>query len=155
MVPGIWAGSGSSHINAVSPPLLENETRRLLESKTTVFPFSMTVGGRSLSFAELGAVHRWMREDLTSRVPGATGAERAALGTPVQLGQPVRIGTGEEGAAVLRVAISAPRITSSCVGMESGASFADRLGVLRRDLEATMTKLDLVACHYDTLAALT
>jgi hypothetical protein len=155
MVPEIWSRSPRVRINAVSPPLLENETQRLLESKTTVFPFSVSTAGRDLTYAELGNVYRWMRNDIADLVPAASPSDRDVLSKPIQLGQPVRLSWDERGAAVLRIAISATRITSTCVGMESGASFDDRLGLLRYDLEITLAKLDLIAAHYDTIVGAT
>jgi hypothetical protein len=151
MLPEIWARSERVRINAVSPPLLENETDRLLESKTTVFPFSVSTTDRTLTYAELGTVYRWMRQDVSGLVPTASAPERAVLARPIQIGQPVRLATDENGAAVLRVAISGTRITSTCVGMEDGASFADRLAVLRTDLDTILKKLDVIATNFDAM----
>jgi hypothetical protein len=152
MVPEIWSRSDRLRINAVSPPLIENDTHRLLESKTTVFPFSVSCGDRDLSYGELGQVYRWMRDDVGGLLPEASPTQRAVLSTPIQIGQPVRLGLDQHGVAVLRVAISGTRITSACVGMEGGTSFEDRLRTLSHDLEATLAKLDLIASNFDTLA---
>lgn len=153
MVPEIWSGATSVTVNAVSPPLLENETHRLLESKTTVFPFSVSTAGRELTYPELLQVYRWMREDVRTLDTDATADQRAILSRQIMIGQPVRLSSDDEGAAVLRVAISGTRITSTCVGMEAGASFDDRLSLLRSDLQATLAKLDLLATHFDRLVS--
>lgn len=153
MVPEIWRRSDRVRINAVSPPLLENHTQRLLESKTTVFPFSVSAPDRTLRADELSLVYGWMRDDVAALLPDATAAESRVLSTPIQIGQPVRLSADEDGPAVLRVAISGTRITSTCVGYESGPSFDDRLAALRSDLDTTLAKLDLLATNFDLLAA--
>lgn len=151
MVPAACARSSNIEIHAVPPLHTEDQANRLLESKTTVFPFFVFTKGRRMTHEELSVLYRLMRIDLTT----LTGDDHPeALRRRVLIGQPVRLTRGSDGPAVLRVAISGTQITETSVGTVRGASFEARVDALRSQLDLTIAKIDALAQQFDRLRQL-
>ncbi len=132
------ARSAHLHLEMVPPPLVEKEAMRLLESKTTVFPFLCSdADGRPMSAERLREVRAAMRDPLSAR--HELPADAADL--RVELGQPVTLG-GPESPCVLRLALGAREIIRTCVTTAPGATFGERIDSLDRDITLAVRKLD-------------
>ncbi|MBR7743504.1 hypothetical protein KC207_09410 [Phycicoccus sp. BSK3Z-2] len=150
VVPEIVAGTRHLDLSTVPPPNRCRDATRLLESNTTVFPFTCrTDDGHLLGMEPLRALARAVRY-------GSVDDERlrpdlAAL--RCELGQPVELAGGGESFAVLRVALGGRDIIRACVTPSLGSTFAERREHLARDVALTLEKVDaLVAlAHTDAL----
>jgi hypothetical protein len=84
----------SVDIEVLGAPIVDDSTERLLESKKTVFTFTVTSDGRPLAADALRTLQGELR--------------RPAGGRPIQTGQPVVVGPDKP--AMLRIALGAPLI---------------------------------------------
>ena len=140
VVPEIVAGTEHLELSTVPPPpSRQDDATRLLESNTTVFPFTCRApDGRRLGMEELREVARALRfgsaED--DRLPEDLATLRAELGQPVQLAR--------EGGdlAVLRIALGGRDIIRACVAPDAGPTVADRLEHLSREVALVLRKAD-------------
>lgn len=150
VVPHVLGASEFLVLDPISPPMLENDLERLLESKMTVFPFScVTADGAPVSFDDLARIRTCMRDDLDSDSDSGSAAVIASLSSlpRVEMGQPVRLGSVSDERAVLRLAVGARQIVDVCRFDASGDSFNDRLLGITSEVEAIVTKLDAILRH--------
>ena len=128
---------------------------RLLESKTTVFPFRVRVEsgapGRFLEEEGLRRVAFLLNRDLSHMVPDATDAVRHVLRPSYHIGQPVFDGDDEH-AAVLRLALGAALVTKVGVDTHLGHTLEERLEWLERQVSGALTKLEWLAQNSDRIA---
>jgi hypothetical protein len=143
-VPKIFGRSNVLRLLPVFPPLYDDLSHRLLESKTTVFGFwVMPPGDRApLDKAELKKLHF----ELASAEPTSPShSEREILSRQFHLGQPVDLGRA---GSILRVAIGGPLITRVATDPTIGASFDDRLAWLHEQIHALRRKIECLAKRY-------
>jgi hypothetical protein len=154
-VPHALMESAHLELDSVKPVLFPAGAERLLESKTTVFPFRVRVGnaaqGTFLQKDPLRQVARWLNRDLSSSAPEADAATRQGLKLSYHIGQPVFDGDLEH-AAVLRLALGAALVTSVGADRHGGSTLADRLAWLERQVDGAVAKLEWIAANYDHLA---
>jgi len=139
--PARIATASHLQLEAIPPPLVENEAMRLLESKTTVFPFQCRdVDGRPMVAEQLAEVRIGMRDPLSVRhdLPAEVADLRVEIGQPVTLG-------GPDSPCVLRLALGAREIIRTCVTSAPGATFGERIESLDRDITLAVSKLDHLA----------
>jgi hypothetical protein len=143
-VPKIFGSSNSLRLLPVFPPLYDDSSHRLLESKTTVFGFWVTPPGadRPLDKAELKKLHF----DLAS-APSASRSrsEREILSRQFHVGQPVDLGSA---GSILRVAIGGPLITRVATDPSIGGTFENRLDWLSEQIHALRRKIECLAKRY-------
>jgi hypothetical protein len=143
-VPKVFGRSNRLRLLPVFPPLYNDSSHRLLESKTTVFGFWVTPPGDRgpLNKSELKQLHF----DLASTDPiSRSHSEREILSRQFHIGQPVDLGRA---GAILRVAIGGPLITRVATDFTLGASFDDRLAWLREQIHALRRKIECLAKRY-------
>ncbi|WP_139177882.1 hypothetical protein [Ruania alba] len=128
LVPTILARIPEFDADPVDPPVDPAGAVRLLESNTTVFPFTCRVGGAMLDDTAL----RTARERLRLGTGGGLRAE---------IGQPVVLGAEGEGRTVLRVALGAPNNTDVCTADAEGSTFFDRMSRLETDVDQVLHAL--------------
>lgn len=138
-------------------PIIDEDFDRLLESKTTVFPFAIrcfpsdTLGRTK---AELAHVYRWLNDDCSNLGTGLVAHERRDLARKFHIGQPVALAEDtENGPAILRVALGGVQITRVAQDQSLGGTFASRLHWLEDQLIALRRKLEVIAANFDTLLA--
>jgi hypothetical protein len=118
------------------------------EALPTVFSFALRrrQGARShpLGAAELKGIAAQLASggDAWSRID-VPAALRAALAPCFHVGQPVRLGAGDD-RAVLRVAIGAPLVRRVAEDASLGARLSDRIAWLDGRVEALSAKLDVL-----------
>lgn len=147
-VPKVFGSSNVLRLLPVFPPLYDDSTDRLLESKTTVFGFWVTPPGahRPLDKTELKKLHF----DLAADVSGSRDdSERAILSRKFHVGQPVDLGYA---GAILRVALGGALITRVATDTAIGPSFDARLDWLRGQIHALKQKIECLAKHYSPTA---
>jgi hypothetical protein len=147
-VPRIFCGSNVLRLLPVFPPLYDDSTDRLLESKTTVFGFWVTPHGarRSLDKAELKKLHF----DLASGPSTSCDrSEREILSRQFHVGQPVDLGCA---GSILRIALGGALITRVATDSTIGASFDARLDWLREQIHALRQKIECLANRYSPTA---
>jgi hypothetical protein len=139
--PARIAASRHLVLDVVPPPLVENDVARLLESKTTVFPF--TCRGRDGSYLESDELRRLQlaMRDPIAPMPGGPPVAAAIAGLRAEMGQPVSLG-GASSPSVLRFAVGAREIIRTCVMSATGTTFGDRLDALTDDITHAVQKLD-------------
>jgi hypothetical protein len=150
-VPEIVASLPHLELSTVPPPSPREGATRLLESNTTVFPFTCrTRDGELLGMEELRAIARSVRfgsED-DKHLPDDLADLRC------ELGQPVELASGGQSFPVLRVALGGRDVIRACVTPALGLTFAERLDHLSRDVTLTLQKVDaLVALRSAEAAA--
>ena len=155
-VPREYAGYPWFELDRVEPVQFPQGEERLLESKTTVFPFRVRrqapgVDGGYLRKADLGRVAGWLNEDVSRFASGATGSLRRVLAAKYHVGQPVFEGCRRH-PAVLRIALGAALVTEVGLNPLLGASLEARLEWLDDQVRGVLAKLDWVARHFDQLA---
>jgi hypothetical protein len=100
-------------------------------------------------------VWRWLREDLSQRLPAAAAkAERRLAGRVCQVGQPVRLGLVEGAAiAALRICIGARQIVEAASDPALGKTPEQRLQRQIGRARLVLEKVELIARHFDHLKA--
>lgn len=139
-------------LRTIPSPLSGGAAHRVLESNTTVFPFTCARSdGSTFGADDLRRVQRLMRAPLE---PAGGFADLTAdvRAFRVELGQPVAITRGDDPTVVLRLALGARQIIRTCVVPTTGKTFDERLAALEADVERTFTKLDAVLAHLETAA---
>ncbi len=150
-VPEIIAGTEHLALSSVPTPPNRHDDTRLLESNTTVFPFTCRAPGDAL----LGM------DELRGLAAALRGGSPADEHLPPQLavlrcelGQPVELAGGPTSFPVLRIALGGRDIIRACVTPAAGTTFAERLGRLERDVSLTLQKVDaLVGLRHGARAA--
>ncbi len=157
VVPREYAKFPWFELDRVPPVQFPAGEERLLESKTTVFPFRMRrpmQSGRPqyLLNAELKRVGRWLNEDISHLAVGESPETKRALASRFHLGQPVFKGDSRH-PAVLRLALGAALVSETGSNPAYGASLEERLDWLEGMVRAVLSKLDWIHHHHATLAA--
>jgi hypothetical protein len=148
-VPEIFSRSKVLRLLPVFPPLYDDLSHRLLESKTTVFGFWVTPPGacRPLDKSELKQLHF----DLASpSVASSARSEREILSRQFHVGQPVDLGPA---GSILRIAIGGTLIARVATDSTIGASFETRLDWLREQIQALRRKIECLVRRYSPTAA--
>jgi len=139
VVPGIIAATKHLELTTVPPPPEPRDDTRLLESNTTVFPFTCRApDGTLLGMDQLRALAAAVRGG--SPLDEQLSPQLAVL--RCELGQPVELASGPTSLPVLRIALGGRDIIRACVTPAAGTTFAERLERLERDLTLTLTKVD-------------
>ncbi|MEM9455017.1 MAG: hypothetical protein AAGF11_12620 [Myxococcota bacterium] len=135
-------------------PVLDPDIHRLLESKTTVFPFFVRRDpqGPPLAKAQLVRIFHWLNRDLTGLLPELDEPQKAVLARELHIGQPVLLtdNTDRE-RCVLRLALGGSLITRVASELRLGPTLAAREDWLRAQIQITRKKLELIVEHLDTL----
>ena len=126
----------------------------------TIFPFVVmreTAGGgrAALDVAEARKVHRWLNIDLADRLPrNASRDERRIAARACHLGQPVRL-SGADGTprGALRLCASARLVGAVAFDEALGSTSAERLARVCDDARLALSKVALIARHFDALDA--
>ena len=155
VVPREYAKFPWFELDKVNPVQFPAGEERLLESKTTVFPFRMrmpTSSGepRFLLNAELKRVFEWLNEDISRFAVNDSIATRRSLALKFHLGQPVFKGDAKH-PAVLRIALGAALVTEVGMNRSYGAALDDRLNWLDDQVRMVLAKLDWIYQHHEML----
>jgi hypothetical protein len=139
--PLILGGSNSIRMLPIFPPVYDDTSERLLESKTTVFGFWVTPPGarQPLGKAELKKMHAELTTDLST---AQDGLDHETMSRQYHLGQPVDLGPA---GSVLRIALGGELITRVAADKTIGESFDERLGWLRNQLIGLRNKIECLA----------
>ncbi len=139
--PKILGESNVIRMLPVFPPLYDDSTHRLLESKTTVFGFWVTPPGarQPLSKADLKQLHFDLTSDLSKT---CDAADRVTMSQQFHIGQPVDLG---HAGFILRVALGGELITRLATDSSIGKSFDDRLDWLHGQLHGLRQKIECLA----------
>jgi selenocysteine lyase/cysteine desulfurase len=140
-VPKVLGASDVIHLLPVFPPVYDETSERLLESKTTVFGFWVTPNGarHSLGKADLKVMHTELASDLSVDHPGT---DQPVVARTYHLGQPVDLGPA---GSVLRVALGGEMITRLATDERLGRSLDERLDWLRSQLVGLRQKIECLA----------
>ncbi|MCA9693170.1 MAG: hypothetical protein KC636_26475 [Myxococcales bacterium] len=147
LVPRILGASPCVTLQRVSPPVVDDAAVRLLESKTTVFPFYVHPPGEPsarLDLEELRAVYQALNTALAPE-PDASVRDAAALARRFHVGQPVQLGSGDR--AALRVALGGPLIVSLASDGALAADVDARIAWLKDQLTWLARKLELLVAR--------
>jgi hypothetical protein len=140
-VPRVLGESQCIRLLPIFPPLYDDTSERLLESKTTVFGFWVIPPGasRPLDKGELKQLHADLATDLS---PTHTHAHPQVLARKFHVGQPVDLGPA---GCILRVALGGELITRVATDHSVGQSFDRRLMWLRNQVIALREKIECLA----------
>jgi hypothetical protein len=125
----------------IFPPLYDDTSERLLESKTTVFGFWVQpLGARApLDKAALKKMHA----DLATDLSGDYGSfDAPIMSGQFHLGQPVDLGPA---GSVLRVALGGELITRVSTDCSLGETLDERLEWMHEQLHALRQKIEYLA----------
>jgi hypothetical protein len=139
VVPGIVDEAEHLELSTVTPPWHRIDDTRLLESNTTVFPFTCRAGdGRLLGMDELRGIAAAVRHGSPddARIPAHLAPLRC------ELGQPVELGSATSSFPVLRIALGGRDIIRACVTPSAGTTFDDRIELLTREVTLVLQKVD-------------
>lgn len=151
-VPEVLNCSSSISLETTVEPVLSDEFERVLQSKTTVFPFSVTLSnGSRLDTNALKTVWRWLSDDISHFLPRGPTEQRRSLAPQFHLGQPVTLATGAAAPAVLRIALGGVLLSSVAHDLEWGRTYHDRVERLNDRIIELKRKLEVIAAHYDDL----
>ncbi len=148
-VPRILGGSSVIRMLPVFPPLYDDSSHRLLESKTTVFGFWVTPPGsrQPLEKSDLKQLHRDLTADLST---SGDGSEQHVMSQQFHIGQPVDLG---QAGFILRVAIGGELITRVATDTSLGPSLQRRLDWLNEKLASLRQKIECLANRYSPMPA--
>jgi len=126
----------------------------------TIFPFRIlqpdaSGRGRPMNPDTARQVWRWLREDLSERLPAGTPkAERRLAGRVCHLGQPIQLGS-VEGVPVgaLRICIGARQVVEAAFDPALGKTAEQRLERQIGRARMALEKVDLISRHFDHLNA--
>jgi len=143
-VPRILGESDSIRMLPVFPPVYDDMSERLLESKTTVFGFWVQPpGARSpLNKATLKQMHAELASDLSQAY---CGFDAQIMSGQFHLGQPVDLGPA---GSVLRVALGGELITRVSTDRSLGESLEERLEWLHEQLYCLRQKIEYLALSH-------
>ncbi|NHA66749.1 hypothetical protein [Phycicoccus flavus] len=146
VVPAIIAATDHLELSTVPPPSDREDGTRLLESNTTVFPFTCRrADGALLGMEPLRDLARAVRfgSPDDERLPADLARVRC------ELGQPVELAGGDVSFPVLRVALGGRDIIRACVTPAAGSTFEQRLDHLERDVTLALRKVDALVSLSD------
>ncbi len=143
-VPQILGGSSVIRLLPVFPPMYDDSSHRLLESKTTVFGFWVASPGAHQPLGKAGL--KQLHFDLATDLSNEWGrSEREIMSQLFHLGQPVDLG---QAGSILRVALGGELITRVATETSIGQSFDARLDWLREQLWALRKKIECLAMRH-------
>ena len=153
MIPRVLGESPNVTMFSVAPPALGDQPERLLESKTTVFPFYVHRVGATLSEAfEKGALtrmFRWVNVDVSHLLPNE---DAELLRRVYHIGQPVLVSPARS-RSMLRVALGGPLIVRLVTDRSLGATLLDRMNWLEQQVAGLRRKLEILAQNFEIAAA--
>lgn len=151
-VPEILDNSSSILLGNTVSPVLSEKFDRVLQSKTTVFSFSVTLSsGLRLDTDALRTVWRWLNDDISNLLPNGSTERRRILAPRLHLGQPVTLCKSRTAPAVLRIALGGVLLSSVAHDPTWGQTYQDRVARLHDKIIELKRKLDVIAAHYDEL----
>jgi hypothetical protein len=152
LAPEILSSSSHVELEVSSPPILADDFERVLQSKATVFSFSLLdTDGARLDADALRRVWRWLNVDVSALLPSGSESARRSLAPCLHTGQPVALTQNDTGPAVLRVAIGGVLVTQVAQDPDWGTRFEDRLLRLEDAIDSLRRKLETILRHYPTL----
>lgn len=153
IVPAALANSEHISLEPADPPVDDDGSTPLLESKKTVFSFYLRPGGDEKRFGvePLRDIFAWMNRDLEGCWEDASDSLREVLGARFHLGQPVVTGKRRD-LAVLRVALGGPFVVQLTEDARLGATLEARIDDLERRFKMLRRKLEFLAQNYTVLA---
>jgi hypothetical protein len=139
--PRILGASSAIRMLPVFPPVYDDTSERLLESKTTVFGFWVTPPGADapLDKSQLKQIHAELVTDLATSCP-EVGPQ--AMSRKFHVGQPVDLG---QAGAVLRVALGGELIARVATDSRLGKNLDQRLSWLHDELVGLRSKIECLA----------
>lgn len=152
-VPDVLGSSSCIRMDEISEPVLGDEVERLLQSKTTVFSFFvLRRNGEALGYEALRKIWRWLNLDMSAYADAAkTSSSSRDLAPCMQIGQPVRLGSGDGAAAVLRVALGGALLTHVAQDPNWGGTYEQREARMIDSLILLKRKIEAIVNHFDHL----
>lgn len=154
LIPRELAQSRWVELDSVEPVHFPAGEERLLESKTTVFPFRVrsTLHDPTEYFrsADLRRIANWLNRDISDLLPEAPQATQQLLGRCFHVGQPVFEGDARH-PAVLRIALGAALVTEVGLNTQYGNTLDERLEWLTWQVQGALDKLHVIAQHFHRL----
>lgn len=143
-VPKILGDSATIRLLPHFPPLYDDSSQRLLESKTTVFGFWVIPKGAQhpLDKAVLKRLHADLATDLSTVHPQL---DPQVVAPKYHVGQPVDLGSAGH---VLRVALGGELITRVAVDDRIGETLERRIDWLRSQIHGLRRKIECLAELY-------
>ena len=135
-------------------PIREQDNRRLLESKTTVFPFFVYPqhGEEPFNKNVLARIFCWLNRDISGLLPELPAHNKAVLARSIHIGQPVVLsGDATHEQTVLRVALGGVLIIRLANDSQLAPTYAGRLNWLRAQIEILREKIELIVENLDHL----
>jgi hypothetical protein len=149
LAPEILSSSPNIQVETSSPPILSDDFDRVLQSKATVFSFSLRdADGRRFDAESLRRVWHWLNIDACDLLPDGSASERRTMAACLHTGQPVVLTQDAAGPAVLRIAIGGVLVTQVAQDPDWGTRFEDRLLRLEDAIESLKLKLETIARCY-------
>lgn len=147
---------GASPVVRLFPvePVQDPDVDRLLESKTTVFPFFLKrrEATNPLTKVELWRVFHWLNRDISGLLPNLNEGQKAVLAREIHVGQPVLLtGEADRERSVLRLALGAPLVTRVAEDERLGPTFEARIQWLHTLVQITRRKVELIVDNLDAL----
>lgn len=149
MVPPVIGDSRFIELLPVFPPVQDDSETRLLESKTTVFAFRISVDDRWLTRSELKTLHRELNTDASA---DSADLAESTLSRRFHLGQPVPF---QDGSAALRVALGGELIVRIATDESLGATLTQRIEWMRCQLTYLRGKIELLAAQRESQTPVT
>ncbi len=147
--PKILGGSSAIRMLPVFPPLYDDSSHRLLESKTTVFGFWVTPPGASqpLGKAELKKLHFNLAADCSA---SCDESERDVASRQFHIGQPVDLG---QSGFILRIALGGELIARVATDTSTSTTLDARFDWLREQIIALRQKIECLTKQHSLSAA--
>ena len=150
--PTVFGSSPYIQIQQDATPVLDDRAERFLQSKTTVFSFSLRrnpYGSACLNHQQLSDIFRWLNFDISDHLPDAGPEIRRSLAPRHHIGQPVAIGgAGPSGASVLRIAIGSVLIAKIASDIRCGLLLEQRVNWLEDQLISLKRKIETLTAYY-------
>lgn len=154
LAPRILAASPCIAVEPTCAPILSDDFDRVLQSKATVFSFSINdADGRRFDAEALGHIWRWLNVDASALAADAPEIDRRLLAPSVHTGQPVVLTRDSTGPALLRCAIGGVLVSQVAQDPDWGARFEDRLAALENAIRSLTLKIETLARYYPCMTA--
>ncbi|MCO6441760.1 MAG: hypothetical protein J5I81_11870 [Nitrococcus mobilis] len=155
MLPAIFGSSPYIQLKQSGTPIIDNQTERFLQSKTTVFSFSLRKTLHApvlLNHQELSDIFKWLNFDVSNRLADSEPEIRRSLAPRHHIGQPVWIGSPDfSGPSVLRIAIGSVLIARIASDIRYGSTLEQRINWLEDQLISLKRKIETLTCHFDKI----
>ena len=154
LAPEILSSSRCIDVESSCAPILSDDFDRVLQSKATVFSFSILgADGVRLDFEALREVWRWLNVDMSDALSEAPKSERHLLTPSLHTGQPVVLTRDSTGPAVLRCAIGGVMVAQVAQDPDWGTRFEDRLVRLENALQSLKLKVETIARNHSLMSS--